>query len=48
MQMQLLLLKYINYDFTMSIKVAIEDIGKRLEEYGNSAYVVTVTKEGKA
>ena len=46
--MQLLLFKNINYDFTMSIKVAIEDIGKRIEEYGNSAYVVTVTKEGKA
>ena len=46
--MQLLLLKNINYDFTMSIKVAIEDIGKHLEEYGNSAFVVTTTKEGKA
>jgi hypothetical protein len=46
--MQLLFSKNINYDFTMSIKVTIEDIDKRLDEYGNSAFVVTMAEEGKA
>ncbi|MFL3012050.1 MAG: hypothetical protein ACJZ1Z_03660 [Acidimicrobiales bacterium] len=32
----------------MSIKVTIEDIDKRLSEYGHSAFVVTMTEEGKA
>ena len=32
----------------MSIKVTIEDIDKRLAEYGNSAFVVTMTEAGKA
>tara|TARA_B110000014_G_C20043481_1_gene542495 strand:+ start:212 stop:577 length:366 start_codon:yes stop_codon:yes gene_type:complete len=46
--MQLLLLRNINYDLSMSIKVAIEDIGKRIDEYGSSAFVITMTEEGKA
>ena len=32
----------------MSIKVTIEDIDKRFAEYGNSAFVVTMTEAGKA
>jgi len=48
LQMQLLFSKNMNYNFTMSIKVTIEDIDKRLDEYGNSAFVVTMTEEGKA
>ena len=46
--MQLFLFKNINYDFTMSFKVTIEDIDKRFAEYGNSAFVVTMTEAGKA
>ena len=46
--MQLFLFKNINYDFTMSIKVTIEDMDKRFAEYGNSAFVVTMTEAGKA